>query len=118
MFEIIGLIIVVGGIATLARGRGANPVLMGAIAVAGWILIEFGGPFLIPAGQDRLFLAVAAWAWIAVVAGFVRFVVGAGHPKPDGKWSCSNCNYLNNASSVICEACQQPWRAREAAADQ
>jgi hypothetical protein len=118
MLGIFGLIIVVGGIATLARGRGANPVLMGAIAVAGWILIEFGGSFFIPAEQDRLFLTVAAWAWTAVVAGFVRFVVGAGRPKPDGKWSCSNCNYLNNASSVICEACQQPWRAREAAAGQ
>jgi hypothetical protein len=117
MFEILGLLIVVGGIATLARGRGANPVLMGAIAVAGWILIEYGGLFFIRA-EDRLFLTVAAWAWIAVVAGFVRFVVGAGRPKPDGKWSCSNCSYLNNASSVICEACQQPWRAREATAGQ
>ena len=118
--EIIGLIIVVGGIATLARGRGANPILMGAIAVAGWILIETGGFYFqnfLPE-EDRVFVTVAAWAWIAVVAGFVRFVVGAGRPKPDGKWSCSNCNYLNNASHVICEACQQPWRARQAAAGQ
>lgn len=62
--EIIGLIIVVGGIATLARGRGANPVLMGAIAVAGWILIETGGFFFqnfLPE-QARVFVAVAAWA--------------------------------------------------------
>ena len=117
--EIIGLFIVVGGIATLARGRGANPVLMGAIAVAGWILIEAGGFFFqnfLPE-QDRVFVAVAAWAWIGIVAGFVRLVIGAGRPKPDGKWSCSNCSYLNNASSVICEACQQPWGPHEAAAE-
>ena len=113
MFEIVGLVIVVGGIATLARGRGANPVVTGTIAIAGWILIEFGGSFFIPAGQGRLLPMIAAWAWIGVVAGFVRFVVGAGRPKPDGKWSCSNCNYLNNSSSVICEACQQPWHARD-----
>jgi len=118
MFGILVLVIVVGGIATLARGRGANPVVIGTIAVAGYILIEFGGSFFIPAEEYRLFLTVAAWTWIAVVAGFVRFVVGAGRPKPDGKWSCSNCSYLNNASSVICEACQQPWRARAAAAGQ
>lgn len=118
LIEIIGLIIVVGGIATLARGRGASPILMGVIAVAGFILIEFGGSYFIPAEEDHVFVEVAAWAWIAVVAGFVRFVIGAGRPKPDGKWNCSNCNYLNNASSVICEACQQPWRAREAAAGQ
>jgi len=35
---------------------------------------------------------------------------GSGLPKPDGKWNCSNCRYLHNASSVICEACQTPWR--------
>jgi hypothetical protein len=46
----------------------------------------------------------------------LRFVIGAGRPKPDSKWSCSNCNYLNNASSIICEACQQPWQAKAASA--
>ena len=54
---------------------------------------------------------LAAWGWVALVAGFVRFVIGASRPKPDSKWSCSNCHYLNNASAVICEACTQPWRS-------
>ena|SRR5579864_1035720 len=111
MLEILGLVIAVTGIGTLARGRGTSPVLMGTIAAVGWVLIEFGGGLLVPA-DARLWLMVAAWAWVAATAGYVRFVVGSGRPKPDGKWTCSNCTYLNNQSSVICEACQQPWRAK------
>jgi hypothetical protein len=110
MFEIIGLVIAVTGIAALARGRGASPVVMGTVAVAGWVLIEYGGLFLLPRGTSPFLLIVIAWAWIALVAGYVRFIVGAAHPKPDSKWNCSSCRYLNNSSSVICEACQQPWK--------
>lgn len=109
MIEILGLLIAVGGIVTLARGRGASPVLAGAAAIAGWILIEIvGGLF---ASEDaRLWLMVGAWAWIGAVAVFVRFAVGAGRPKPDGKWSCSDCHYLNNSSSIVCEACGHAWQ--------
>ena len=114
MFEILVLVIAATGIATLARGRGASPVLMASIAVAGWVLIEFGGGMLV-SGDNRLWVIVAAWAWVGLIAGYVRFVVGAGRPKPDGKWTCSNCSYLNNASHVICEACQQPWQAQSKA---
>jgi hypothetical protein len=110
MIEIIVLVIAVTGIAALARGRGASPVVMGTAAVAGWVLIEYGGFFLLPRGTSPFVLMPIAWVWIALVAGYVRFIVGAGRPKPDGKWSCSQCRYLNNASSIICEACQQPWK--------
>src|SRR5947209_10078069 len=102
MFEIFGLLIAVGGIATLARGRGASPLLMGGLAVAGWVLIEIGGGPVV-SDENRLWLMVAAWAWVGAVALFVRFVVGARQPKPDGKWNCSDCRYLNNSSSVVCE---------------
>jgi len=111
MLEIIGLLIAVTGIVALARGRGASPVLVGTVVVAGWVLIEYGGLFFLPGGQSRYLLMLIAWAWIAVVAGYVRFVVGASRAKPDGQWICSNCRYWNNASSVICEACKQPWEA-------
>ena len=110
MFEIIGLVVAVTGIVALARGRGASPVVVGTIAVAGWALIEYGGLFLLPHGQSPFVLMLIAWAWVGMVAVYVRFIVGASRPKPDGKWNCSHCRYLNNASSVICEACRQPWQ--------
>ena len=52
MFEIIGLVVAVTAIAALARGRGASPVVMGSVTVAGWALIEFGGMFLVPKGTS------------------------------------------------------------------
>jgi hypothetical protein len=109
MLEILGLAIAVTAISGLARGRGAPPVLVGIVAVSGFVLIEFVGRFFV-AGQDAWALMILAWAWIAAVAGYVRFVVGARMKKPDSKWNCSSCRYLNNSSSVICEACQQPWQ--------
>lgn len=112
ILEILGVLIAVTGIATFARGRGASPMVAGAVAVVGYVLLRFGGGFVLRNEDDTLWLLVAAWAWIALVAGFFRFVVGASRPKPDGKWSCSNCHFLNNASSVICEACKEPWRPR------
>src|SRR5262249_4112422 len=110
MLEIIGLVIAVTAIVALARGRGASPVVAGIAAAAVWVLIEYGGLFLLPRGQSPYLLMLVAWAWIAAVAGYVRFVVGASRAKPDGQWICSNCRYWNNASSVICEACKQPWQ--------
>lgn len=115
MFEIIGMVIAVSGIAALARGRGASPFGAGTAAVVGWITIRFGGSLLV-SGDGVIWIMLGAWAWLAAVALFLRFVIGARMEKPDGKWSCSNCNYLNNASSVICEACQQPYQAKKSAA--
>lgn len=111
MLEIIGLAITITGISALARGRGASPIFAGSIAVAGYVLIRLVAMFFVASDDARLLLLVLGWVWIAVVAGYVRFVVGRRLPKPDSKWNCSNCRYLNNASSVICEACQQPWKA-------
>jgi hypothetical protein len=112
ILEIIGLIIAVGAIITLARGRGASPLIAGTVAVAGWAALEIGAALFIPLSDDsRVWLMVAAWGWIGAVALFVRFVVGASRSKPDSKWNCSNCRYLNSSSSVICEACGQPWQS-------
>jgi len=112
MFEIFGLVIAVTAVGTLARGRGTNPIVAGTIAAAGWVLLRFLAPAFIPPGDARLWLIPGAWAWVALVAGYVRFVVGAGRPKADSKWSCSNCHFLNNKSAIVCEACQQPWQSR------
>ena len=111
MIELIGLLIVLGGIGTLARGRGASPVAAGSVALGGWLLFDVVFRLFTRNQDVNLALAAAAWAWIGVVALFLRFGVGRGHPQPDSKWSCSNCHYLNNASAVVCEACRQPWRS-------
>ncbi len=110
LFEIFGVFVAVGAIATLARGRGASPIVMGSVAAAGWVLIEYGGAFILRSGEYSYPLMLAAWIWIALVGGYVRFVVGASRPKPDGRWNCASCRFFNEASSVICEACQQPWQ--------
>lgn len=112
MIEVFAIIAAVTGITAIARGRGANAIVTGVIAVAGYVLLEFGLPFLLPKSETRPLIAVvAAWSWIALVFLFIRFAVGAGMAKPDSKWNCSQCRYLNDASSVICEACQQPWKS-------
>ena len=116
MIEIFAVVLPVTGITALARGRGANALLTGILTVASYIVLEFGLIFLLPKGENRPLIAVAAaWTWIALVFIFVRFVVGGGMPKPDSKWNCSQCRYLNDASSVICEACQQPWKSPDKA---
>jgi len=116
MFEIIALVIAVTAVASLARGRGKSPFVAGCVAVVGYVSIVYGGSTVAPPGDARLALMVAGWVWIGLVAGYLRFVVGIGKPKPDGRWNCANCNYLNNASSIVCEACQQPWQPKESAA--
>jgi hypothetical protein len=63
-----------------------------------------------------LLVMIAAWAWLGAVALYLRFVVGAKMAKPDAKWNCSNCNYLNERSSVICEACQTPYQPKSISA--
>lgn len=117
MIEIVAVVLAVTGITALARGRGANTVLTGVITVAGYVALEFGLNFLLPKSENRPLIAmVAAWTWIALLFILIRFAVGAGMPKPDSKWNCSKCRYLNDASSVICEACQQPWKSPDATA--
>ena|SRR5690349_16028149 len=110
MLLLLGLAMAVTAICGLARGRGASPVLVGSVAVVGYLFIELVGGVLVPQ-EDAWLPMLLAWAWVAAVAGYVRFVVGGRMKKPDGKWNCRNCRYLNNSSSVICEACQQPWQS-------
>jgi hypothetical protein len=110
MFEIIGLFIAIPAIANLARGRGASPLVAGTAALAGYILLRFVAGILVPTEGARVALLFTGWAWLGVIAGYLRFVHGANMPKPDSKWSCSNCHYINSSSHVFCEACQQPWK--------
>lgn len=110
MIEIIGLLIALGVIGTFARGKKISPQLAVGSAFTGWLVIEVVG-VLTRSSDERIPFMLGAWIWIALVAGYLRFIVGAGLPKPDMQWNCSNCHYLNGASSLFCEACQQPWSA-------
>jgi hypothetical protein len=57
----------------------------------------------------EIWFYVSALTWVAIIAFCARFLLGMGHAKPDGMWSCKNCTYLNKQYAVICEACQQPY---------
>ncbi len=118
MFEIILLIIVTGGIAAYARGRGGKPWLWGALTVAGYFLVPFLVTFFgVLLGADpkrvkedaQLWFFVSAIGWVAVLAFCARFILGRQYAKPEGMWSCPNCNYLNKQYAVLCEACRRPY---------
>jgi|SRR5579884_1140181 len=87
MLEIIGLFVTVTGIGTLARGRGTSPEWVGSIAVAGWVIIRFFVAIFFRSTNGRLLIVLASWTWVALIAGILRFVVGASRPKPDSKWN-------------------------------
>ena len=118
MFEIILLIVVTGGIAAFARGRGGKPWLWGALTVVGyflvplvvtWLAIAFGASPRAVKENAQLWFFVSAIGWVALLAFCARFVLGRSYEKPSGMWSCPNCKYLNKQYAVICEACQQPY---------
>jgi hypothetical protein len=115
MLEIILLIAAASGIAAYARARGGNTYVWGGLGVGGYVLIAYLGPIILaslgrPLDPDsRIWLFVAALAWLGVVAFSARFLLGRTREKPSGMWSCPNCTYLNQQYAVLCEACKQPY---------
>jgi hypothetical protein len=67
------------------------------------------------AGSDdaKLITIFSVAAWIGVLFLSTRFLIGRKHGRPGGMWSCPNCKDLNQSYSVICEACRQPYAARQ-----
>ena len=115
MLQIFLLIVTTGGIAAYARGRGGNPWLWGSLSVVGHLAIQILGSFALGlVGRSRddnamLFLGIASWVWVGIIAFCARFLLGMKMEKPDGMWSCKNCKYLNQRYAVICEACREPY---------
>src|SRR5579863_3688980 len=121
MGEIVLLIIVTGGIVSLARGRGGKPWLWGALTVVGYFLVPFVVSMLAVIGganprgiqeNEYIWFYASALAWVGILAFCARFLLGRGYAKPDGMWPCKNCNYLNKQYAVICEACRQPYASK------
>ena len=121
MFEIVLLIAATSGIAALARGRGGNPWLWGAMTAIGYFVVPFlVALFAALCGANashlkedaQLWFFVSAIAWVAVLAFCARFLLGRKYASPGGMWSCPNCKYLNQPYAVICEACRQPFEAK------
>lgn len=118
MLEIFGFIIAIGGIATLARGRGASATKASIVAIVGYVFIRLIGLAVARSQGTGLVFVLIAWVWLGCEAAYLRFILGAGRRKPDGTWSCPNCSYTNHPSSVVCEACSEPYRPRDEAATQ
>jgi hypothetical protein len=121
MLEIVLLIVVTGGIASYARGRGGKPWLWGALTVVGYFLVPFLVAFFavvfgvnpkIVKDDAQIWFFISAIAWVAILAFCARFLLGRNYAKPGGMWSCPNCKYLNQHYSVICEACRQPYASK------
>ena len=99
--------VALGAIEALARGRGGQPGIwgmLGVVAIATGFLVG-----RLTFGRNSLEQWALAWGLLAVVAIVVRFAVGARKAQPDGMWSCPNCHMVNEASYVVCQACEQPW---------
>jgi len=105
----------IGGIVRVARTRGATPWVWGLLAASSFILLSLAGGVLRqaadelpPSGARAALLAVvviAPWIPVALVALYVRFVVGRGSDGPYGRWTCPGCRSINESYALKCESC-------------
>jgi hypothetical protein len=115
MLLIVFLIVSTGAISAYARSRGGKPYLWGTLSVAGCLLIQFGGGFIlaalhIPLDADAPWIILGmSCGWVGLMALCTRFLIGMNRPRPSGMWSCPNCSFLNQHYAVVCEACSQPY---------
>lgn len=99
--------VAVGAVEATARGRGGNVGIWSGLAAVAYAIGYIFGRFTY--GRDSFVQYIPAWVLLGIVALIVRFVVGARKPQRDGIWSCPNCHMVNEASYVVCQACEQPW---------
>ncbi len=115
----------VTGIARMAKTRGASSWRYGLLAGVGWFVIGVLAAALLPGlgfGSDTgeltnggTFIAtVVPWAFMGLVALYVRFRIGRGIEGPTGSWSCPDCHTLNQSYALKCESCGQPFVAQRA----
>jgi len=109
------VVIAVGGILRIAKTRGATPWVWGLVAGGGYVALSLAAAVLqaaiedSPAGGGRaaaMALAfVVPWIPVALVALYVRFIVGRGVDAPFGRWTCQTCRSINEQYALSCESC-------------
>lgn len=115
VIEILCICMAVGAIASLARGRGANPILWGTIAVVGYFAWPFATAVVLAILKVRESIVplVVAWMWFGALALFLRYGIGTRFAQPDTDWFCANCKTYNKKSAVMCDACKQTWESQQ-----
>jgi hypothetical protein len=114
------LFLAVTGIARMARTRGASSWPYGVIAGVGWFVIGVLAAVLLPAlgfesrtgelSNGGTFIAtILPWAFIGLVALYVRFRIGRGVEGPTGSWTCRDCRTLNQNYALKCDSCGAPF---------
>jgi hypothetical protein len=120
MIGLFVLVLSLTGIVRMARTRGGSPWLYGLMAGVGWLVIGvLTGAILagsgFQSGSGRLGTALVAtvvpWAYVGLVALYVRFRVGNGTEGPSGSWSCPHCRSLNQGYALKCDSCGEAFQS-------
>jgi TM2 domain-containing membrane protein YozV len=118
MIGLFVLVLSITGIVRMARTRGGSPWLYGLIAAIGWLALgvltgAILGGIGFQSGVGRLGTTLVAtmvpWAYVGLVALYVRFRVGKGTEGPSGSWSCPHCRSLNQGYALKCDSCGEAF---------
>ena len=125
MMQIFVLVLAIGWIARIARTRDVSPWLFGSVTVLGFLVIPVVVAALVAAlfiGQRGatsvrgvnglaagLLIEGARWLWVGAIALYVSKVPGREKTQPAGRSSCRGCGWLNDAASLKCDACGNPY---------
>jgi hypothetical protein len=111
----------VTGIARMANTRGASSWRYGLLAGMGWLFVGVFTAALLPGlgfgsstgelTNGGTFIAtIVPWAYVGLVALYVRFRIGRGVEGPSGSWSCSQCHTLNQGYAAEMRKLRRAFR--------
>jgi|SRR4029079_18587466 len=125
MIGLFVLALSVTGIARMARTRGASAWLYGVLAGVGWLVVGVLTAALLPGlgfgsstgalTNGGTFIAtVVPWAYVGLLALYVRFGIGRGVEGPSGSWSCPHCHAVNQSYALKCDSCGEAFSTQRA----
>jgi hypothetical protein len=76
MLEIFGFSVAVVAFGTLAIGKRISAILAGSVVIGAFLIIRLAGVLLASGDEETFFSVFGAWAWVALLAVFLRFMVG------------------------------------------